>query len=112
MKCGWIAEQDFHWNFRVSCICFFAFPFFPFDWIVLILVRLETSLSPLHKLLDVLVINTDDVTSDTRDMDPHGWIWAVEWRVGECNNTLRCFRLQAHASFLRATYWQAQSRLL
>ena len=61
-NCGWVAEQDFHWNFRVSCTCFFTFPIFLFDWIVLILVRLEKSLSPLHMLLHVLVINTDDVT--------------------------------------------------
>ena len=94
-KCGWVAELDFHWNFWVSCTCFFAFPFFLFDWIVLILLRLEKSLSPVPKLLDVLVINTDhdDATSDTRDMGPHGSTWVVQWRVGEYNNTLRCFRL-------------------
>ena len=81
---------------------------------MLILVRLQKSLSPLHKLLDALVINIDhdDVTSDTRDMGPHGWIWVVQWRVGEYNNKLRCFRLQAHASFLRATHGKRKSRLL
>ena len=75
---GGYQNKIFIGIFGSAVYVFFAFPFFPFDWIVLILVRLETSLSPLHKLLDVLVINTDDVTSDTRDMDPHGWIWAVE----------------------------------
>ena len=98
-KCRWVAEQDFHGNFWVSCTCSFAFPFFLFD---------------VHELLDVVVINTDhdDVTSDTRDMGPHGWIRVVQWRVGEYNNKLRCFRLQAHASFVRATHGKRKSRLL
>ena len=85
-KCGCVAEQDFHQNFRVSCTCFFAFSFFLFDWIVLILLGLKNLFPPLSKLLkcpNVISIDHDNVTSDTRDMDPHGWIWVVQWRVGE-----------------------------
>ena len=59
--------------------------------------------------LSLLNTDHDDITSDARDMGPHGWIWVVQWRVGEYNNKLRCFRLRAHASFLRATHGKRKS---
>lgn len=99
-------------NCRVSCTCFFLpFPNFPLWLDHAHSGKAWKSLFPLHTS-DVIDIKTDDVTSDTRDMDLHGWIWVVQWRVDEYGNTPRFFRLQAPPSFLRVTGRKPKSRLM
>ena len=63
----------------------------PCEWIMLLWEWLKRSLQfPLHKL-DLQVIynwKTDDITSGTREVDLHGWLWAVQGWTGNNNNLI------------------------
>ena len=63
----------------------------PCEWIMLLREWLKRSLQfPLHKL-DLQVIynwKTDEITSGTREVDLHGWLWAVQGWTGNNNNLI------------------------
>lgn len=87
-KCRWLVEQDFSiTNFASTWHAWFCVLFSGlFDWIMLSWVWFERSLSPTqvrgqnnnYCLWLLHVIKTGEVTSSTRDLDPHKQLWVVQ----------------------------------
>ena len=77
-------EQDFHGDFQVNVMCFFASFSGVLDWIVLIVVWFERSLHSAQVSEESCPwpFKTDDVTKGRKDLDPRGLLRAVQGRMG------------------------------
>lgn len=92
-KCRWLVEQDFSITIFAStwhawfCALFSGL----FDWIMLSWLWFERSLSPTqvrcqnnnYCLWLLHVIKNGEVTSSTRDLDPHEQLWVVQVSTGQ-----------------------------
>ena len=92
-KCRWLVEQDFSITiFALTWHAWFcALLSGLFDWIMLSWVWFERSLSPTqvrcqnnnYCLWLLHVIKNGEVTSSTRNLDPHKQLWVVQVSMGQ-----------------------------
>ena len=92
-KCRWLVEQDLSISIFASTwhVWLCALLSGLFDWIMLSWVWFERSLSPTqvrcqnnnYCLWLLHVIKNVEVTSSTRDLDPHKQLWVVQVSMGQ-----------------------------
>ena len=92
-KCRWLVEQNLSISIFASTwhVWFCALLSGLFDWIMLRWVWFERSLSPTqvrcqnnnYCLWLLHVIKNGEVTSSTRDLDPHEQLWVVQVSMGQ-----------------------------
>lgn len=92
-KCRWLVEQDLSISIFASTwhVWLCALLSGLFDWIMLSWVWFDRSLSPTqvrcqnnnYCLWLLHVIKNGEVTSNTRDLDPHKQLWVVQVSMGQ-----------------------------
>lgn len=92
-KCRWLVEQDLSISIFASTwhVWLCALLSGLFDWIMLSWVWFDRSLSPTqvrcqnnnYCLWLLHVIKNGEVTSSTRDLDPHEQLWVVQVSMGQ-----------------------------